>query len=127
MSHYFVWNPLNRSFLRPYGLSRKGFHHFARSFGIGDPFRVELIRARRDAAVAFARIDHPGIAAMHQLEEMIFGLSGPACIADQHLRKLSVLNSVFFFAALTERATIKANDRRVAEIGVDAIESSCIG
>src|SRR5216684_3977872 len=86
-------------------------HHFARPFGIGDPFVVELIGACRDAAVAFAGIDHSGITAVHQLEEMVFGLSVLACVADQHLRKLGVLNAVILLATLPKRAAIKPDDR----------------
>src|SRR5260221_6747009 len=123
MSGDLVWNSLNRSFVGSDSGPGKGFHHFPRSFGIGDPFVVELIGTRCDAAVAFAGIDHSGITAVHQLGEMVFGLSVLACVADQHLRKLGVLYAVILLATLTKRAAIKADDRRVAEIGVDAIEA----
>src|SRR3984893_7113899 len=127
MSRDLVRNALDRSFLCSHGLAGEGFHHFPRTLGIGDPFVVELVRARRDAAVAFAGIDHSGIAAMHQLEEMVFGLSGPARVTDQHPGTLSVLDDDIFSTALAERAAIEADDRRVTEIGVDAIESGRVG
>src|SRR3984893_3019449 len=111
MGRDLVRNALDRSFLCSHGLAGEGFHHFARTLGIGNPFVVELVRARRDAAVAFAGVDHSSIAAVHQLEEMIFGLSGPARVADQHLRKLGVLNSVVFLATLPERADTKTAER----------------
>src|SRR5450755_5082673 len=71
MSGDLVWNSLDRSFVGSHGGPGKGFHHFPCSFGIGDPLVVELVGARRDAAVAFAGIDHSGITAVHQLEEMV--------------------------------------------------------
>src|ERR1700730_2999832 len=111
MNRHLVWHSLDRRLIRAHGRSREGFHHFARTLGIGNPFVVELVRARRDAAVAFAGVDHSSIAAVHQLEEMIFGLSGPARVADQHLRKLGVLNSVVFLATLPERADTKTAER----------------
>src|SRR3979490_2329063 len=122
MGGHLVWNAFNGSFFGPDSLPREGFHHFAGAFGIGDPFVVELVRARRDATVAFAGIDHPGIAAMHQLEEMVFGLSVAPRVADQHLGKLRVLDSVVFLATLAEGAAVKADDRGMTEIGVDAVK-----
>ncbi len=90
-------------------------------------FVVELVRACRDAAVAFAGIDHSGVAAVHQLEEMVFRLAVLARIADQHLRQLGVLDAVFLLAAFAERAAVEADDRRMAEIGVDAVEAGGVG
>src|ERR1700733_2108574 len=69
MSRYLVGNPVDRRLFGSHGGSGKGFHHLAGAFGIGDPFVVELIGTRRDTAIAFAGIDHPGVTAMHQLEE----------------------------------------------------------
>src|SRR5260370_41678810 len=126
MSGDLVWNSLKRSFVGSDSGPGKGFHQFPRSFRIGDPLVVELIGACRDAAVAFAGIDHSGITTVHQLEEMIFGLSVLACVADQHLRKLGVLNAVILFATLPKRAAIKADDRRVSEIGIDAVEAGAV-
>src|SRR5437868_8668449 len=71
-------NALDRTFLGAHRGPRKRLDHLARSFGIGDPFGIELVWTSRDAAVPIARIDHAGIAAMHKLEEMVLRLAGLA-------------------------------------------------
>src|ERR1700691_5187232 len=58
---------------------------------------------------------------------MVFGLAILACIADQHFGELGVVDAVFFLAGLAERAAVKADDRRMTEIGIDAIETGGIG
>src|ERR1700724_3826312 len=94
MRRYLVRNSLDRRLLRSHGLPGKGFHHLPGTFRVSNPFGVELVRTGRDPTVAFAGIDHSGVAAVHQLEEVIFGLSVLACVADQHLRQLGVLDAV---------------------------------
>src|SRR5260370_4446435 len=106
MSGDLVWNSLNRSFAGSDRGPGKGFHHFTRPFGIADPFVVELIGTHHDAAVPFAGIDHSGVTTVHQLEEMVFGLSVLAGFAHQHLRKLRVLKAVILFATLPGRPAI---------------------
>jgi hypothetical protein len=64
---------------------------------------------------------------MHQLEEMVFRLAGAARVADQLFESCGVLDAVFLLAAFAERAAVEADDRRVAEIGVDAVEARGIG
>src|ERR1700692_2440541 len=122
-----VRNALDRAFLDTHSRSRERLHHFTRAFGIGDPFRIEIVRACRDAAVTLAGIDHAGIAAVHQLEEMVFGLSVAARVADQRLGNRGILDAVIFLAAFAERAAVKADDRGVTEIRVDAVETRGIG
>src|SRR4029077_7520991 len=53
MRRHLVRDSLDRRLLRSHGRPGKGFHHFPRTFGIGDPFGVELVRTGRDATVAF--------------------------------------------------------------------------
>ena len=105
----------------------KDLHHFAGSFGIGDPFGIEIIGTVGHATIAFAGIDHAGVAAVHELEEVILRLAGAAGIADQRLRELGVLDAVLLFAAFAQRAAIEADDRRMAEIGIDAVEAGGVG
>src|SRR5258708_22664515 len=118
-----VRNAIDRAFVDAHGGSREGFHHLARAFGIGNPLEIEVVRTRRDAAIAFAGIDHAGIAAVYQLEEMIFGLSGAAGVADQRLRDRGILDAVVLLAAFAQGAAVEADDRRVTEIRVDAVEA----
>src|SRR5437764_8295284 len=112
MSDLLVRDALDRTFLGAHRGPRKGFDHLARSFGIRDPFRVELVGTGRDPAIAVARIDHAGIAAMHQLEEVVLRLAGLAGVADQRLGELGVLHAVILLAAFAERAAVEADDRR---------------
>src|SRR5689334_8239220 len=105
------------------GADRRTGHrldHFARALGIVDPFLVEVIRTGRDAFRAFAGVDHAGIAAMQQLEEVVLRLAVAACVADQALRQPCVLDAVLLLAGLAQRAAVEADDRRVTEIGIDA-------
>src|SRR5439155_24571080 len=101
-----VRNSLDRAFVNTNRRSRERLHHLARAFGIGDPLAVEIVWACRHSAVALAGIDLAGIAAMHQLEEMVFRLSGPACIADQRLGDRRILDAVIVLAAFAERAAV---------------------
>src|SRR5271163_4342901 len=80
-----VRDALDRTFLNAHGRAGERLHHFAGAFGIGDPFGIEIVRASRHAAVAFAGIDLAGVATVHQLEQMVLGLSGASGIADQRL------------------------------------------
>src|ERR1700748_1383300 len=122
MRDLLVWNALDRAFLGTYRGPRKGFDHFPRSFRIGDPFGVEFVRTGRDPAVTVARIDHAGVAAMDELEEMVLRLPGLARVADQCLGELGVLHAIILLATFAERAAVEADNRRVAEIGIDAVE-----
>src|SRR5258708_6750023 len=126
MRRHLVRNALDWRLLRSHGLAGEGFHHLSGAFGIGDPFVVELVRAGSDAAIAFAGIDHSGVAAVHQFEEMIFGLSVLARVADQHLGKLRVLNAVLFLAAFAEPAAVEADDRRGTEVRIDTVEAGSV-
>ena len=53
-----VWNPVDRALGRPRGRARHRLDHFAGAFGIGDPFRTEVVGTGRQALGAFAGIDH---------------------------------------------------------------------
>src|SRR5260370_12406978 len=101
MRRHLVRTALDWCLLRSHGLAGEGFHHLSGAFGIGDPFVVELVRAGSDAAIAFAGIDHSGVAAVHQFEEMIFGLSVFARLAVQHLEKLPLFHSVPLLASFS--------------------------
>src|SRR5262245_24428641 len=120
-------NALDRTFLGAHRCPRKGLDHLPRPLGIGDPFGIELVGTGRHATLAVAGIDRAGVAAMDQLEEMILGLAGLARTADQRLGELGVLYAIILLTAFTERAAIEADDRRVAEIGIDAVEARGIG
>ena len=120
---HLVRNAVDRTLVGADRRPRHCLDHFARAFGIVDPFLVEVIGAGRDAFRAFAGVDHAGIAAMQQLEEMVLGLTVAARIADQALRQSCVLDAVFFFAGLAQRAAVEADDRGVTEVRIDAIEA----
>src|ERR1700688_2691162 len=64
VSGHLVRNAFDRSLLGSDVLSGEALHHFTGAFGIGDPFRVKLVRTGRQAAVAFAGIDQSGVAAV---------------------------------------------------------------
>ena len=122
-----IRNAVDRAFVGPDRRPGHRLDHFARAFGIVDPFLVEVVGAGRDALRAFAGIDHAGIAAMQQLEEMVLRLAVAARIADQALRQSRVLDAVFLLAGLAQRAAVEADDRGVAEVGIDAVEAGGIG
>src|SRR4030081_1942834 len=107
-----IRDPVDWAFVSARGRAGHRLDHFARAFRIGDPLLVEIVGADRDAARAFAGIDHAGIAAMDQLVEVVLRLAGAAEIADQVLRQRSVLDAVFLFAGLAQGAAVKADDRR---------------
>src|SRR5262249_13867248 len=48
-------------------------------------------------------------------------------IPDQTLGHRRVLHAVFLLAALTERSAVEADDGRVTEVGIDAIEAGSVG
>jgi hypothetical protein len=50
-----------------------------------------------------------------------------AGVADQRHRQRSVLDAHLLFTALAQRTAIEADDGRVAEIGIDAVEAGGIG
>src|SRR6266849_136844 len=127
MRGHLVWNSLDRAFLSPDGRSRHRFDHLAGTFRIGDPVLVEFVRADGVTASVLTRVDHAGIAAVHQLEEVVLRLHVAPGVAYQRHRELGVLYAVLFLATFPQRAAIKADDRGVTEIGVDAIEARRIG
>src|ERR1700675_4015059 len=106
-----VRDAVDRAFLGTRSRTGHGLDHFPRPFGIVDPLLVEIVRTGRDAARAFAGIDHAGVAAMHQLVEMVLRLAGAARIANQALRELRVLDAVFLLAGLAQGAAVEADDR----------------
>src|SRR5436190_2399878 len=83
---HLVRDAVDRALVGPNRRTGHRLDHFARAFGIVDPFLVEVIGACRDALRAFAGIDHAGIAAMQQLEEVVLRLAVAARVADQALR-----------------------------------------
>src|SRR6266481_2227077 len=99
MRDLLVRDALDRALLRTDRASRKRLDHLPRALGVGDPFGIEFIRTGRHAAIAVARVDHAGVAAVDQLEEMVLRLAGLARVADQRLGALGVLNAVVFLAA----------------------------
>src|ERR1019366_4785091 len=113
-----IRDAVDRAFVSPRGRTGHRLDQFARAFRIGDPILVEIVGAGRDAARAFAGIDHAGIAAMDQLVEVVLRLAGAAGIADQALRQLGILDAVFLLAGLAEGAAVEADDRRVTEVGI---------
>src|SRR6185437_13863029 len=96
------------------------------ALGVGDPLFVEVVRAGGYPARVFARVDLARVAPMDELEQVVLRLHVPARIADQSLRQLRVLDTVVLLAALAERAPVEADDRRVPEVRVDAVEAGCI-
>src|SRR5664279_2360891 len=110
-----IRDAVDRAFFSPRGRTGHRLDHFARAFRIGDPILVEIVGAGRDAARAFARIDHAGIAAMDQFVEEVLRLARAAGIADQALRQLGILDAVFLLAGLAQGAAVEADDRRVTE------------
>ena len=64
---------------------------------------------------------------MQQLVEVVLRLAGAARVADQGLRELRVLDAVLLLAAFAQRAAVEADDRGVAEVGIDAVEAGGIG
>src|SRR6187549_2996638 len=74
-SSLLVRNAVDRAFVGPDGRPRHRLDHFAGAFGIVDPLLVEVIGTGCDALRAFAGIDHAGVAAVHQLEEMVLRLA----------------------------------------------------
>ena len=118
----FVGNTLNWRLGSADGRSGNCFDAFARALRIGDPALIEVIGAGCHASCAFARIDHAGVAAMNQFEEVVLRLHVAPRISDQRLRQARILNSIVFLAAFAKRATVEADDRGVAKVGVDAIE-----
>src|SRR5579883_6905 len=122
-----IRDAFDRAFLGADGRARQGLDHGARALGIGDPLLVEVIRADRFAAHILAGVDLAGVAAMHQLEEVILRLHVAPRIADQRLRELRILDAHILFAAFAERAAVEADDGGMAEIGVDAVEARGIG
>src|SRR5882757_98972 len=109
-SRLLVRDAVDRTFLGTRSRPGHRLDHFPRPFGIVDPLLVEIVGTGRDAARAFAGIDHAGVAAMHQLIEMVLRLPGPARIADQALRELRILDAVFLLAGLAQRTAVKADD-----------------
>src|SRR3982074_418347 len=102
----FVWAAADRTFVSPRGRAGHRLGHFARAFRIGDPLLIEIVGADRDAARAFAGIDHAGIAAMDQLVEVVLRLLVAAEIADQALRQSCILDAVFLPAGPAEGAAV---------------------
>src|SRR6266702_4137549 len=117
-----IRDAVDRAFSGARGRAGHRFDHVPRALGIGDPVLVEIIRASRNAARAFAGIDHAGIAAGNKLVDMVLRLTGTARVTDQVLRQLRVLDAVLFLPALTERAAVEADDRGVTEVGIDAVK-----
>ena len=60
---------------------------------------------------------------MQKLEEMVLGLVIGARIANFGNRELRILNAHFLFATLAQGAPVKADQRGVAKIGIDTIET----
>src|SRR5437899_4515754 len=118
-----IRDALDRAFGGPRGRTGHRLDHVPRAFRIGDPVLVEIIGAGRDAARALAGIDHPGVAAMDQLVEMVLRLAVAARIADQMFRQLGILDAVILLAALAERAAVETDDRGMTEIGIDGVEA----
>ena len=77
----------DRRFCGPDGLPRERLDTFARAFRIVDPLAVELVGTGRHALITFTRIDQAGIAAVQQLEQVVFALAVLAEVADQALRQ----------------------------------------
>src|SRR5882724_6495758 len=127
MSGHLVRNSLDRAFLGPDGRSRHRFDHLTGTFRISDPVLVEFVRADGVTAGVLARVEHAGIATVHELEEVILRLHVASGVTYQRHRKLRILYAVLFLATFAKRAAIKADDRRVTEIRVDAVETRCIG
>ena len=68
---FLVRDAIHRAFLRPDSLTSQRFYHLAGSFRIVYPLTVELVRAFGDTAITVTRIDHTGVAAVHQFEEVV--------------------------------------------------------
>ena len=119
----FIGDARDRTLFRTHGWTGKGFDHLARAFGIIDPLRVEVVWAGCDTLMVLAGIYFAGVAAMQQLEQVIFGLHIFACITDQRCRQLRVLNAHILLAAFAHGAPVKADDGRVTEIRIHPIEA----
>ena len=64
---------------------------------------------------------------MQQLVQVVIGLAVLACVTNQRYGQFSILNAHLFFSTLTQRTTIEANNSRMTEVGVNAVEASRIG
>src|SRR6185437_4900345 len=121
-----VRDSLDWTFVGSDGRPGDRLDHRPRALGVGDPLFVEVVRAGGYPARVFARVDLARVAPMDELEQVVLRLHVPARIADQSLRQLRVLDTVVLLAALAERAPVEADDRRVPEVRVDAVEAGCI-
>src|SRR5260370_18161969 len=122
MRGHLVWNSLDGAFVGSDGRSRHRFDHLAGTLRIGDPVLVEFVRADGVTASVLTRVDHAGIATVHELEEVILRLHVASGVAYQRHRKLGVLYAVLFLTTFAQRAAIKADDRQVPQIGAHAVE-----
>src|SRR6202171_5626441 len=122
-----IRDAVDRTFFSPRGRAGHRLDDFARAFRIGYPLGVEIVGAGRDATRAFAGIDHAGIAAMDQFIEMVLRLAVAAEMADQALRQRRILDAVSLLAGLAQGAAVEADDRGVAEVGIDAVKAGRIG
>jgi hypothetical protein len=77
--------------------------------------------------VAFARVDLAGVAAVQQLEQVVLRLAVLAEVADQALGQRGVLDAHVLLAAFAQRAAVEADDGRVAEVAVHAVEAGGVG
>src|ERR1700733_1702362 len=124
---FLVRDAFDRALVGSDGRPGQRLDHGARAFRIGDPLLVEVVWTDRFTADVLAGIDLAGVAAVHQLEQMVLRLHVAPRIADQRLRELGVLNAHVLFAALAQCPAVEADDRRVAEVRINAVEAGRVG
>ena len=102
-----VRQAVDRRFVGADGVAGESLGTFARGLGVLDPVGVEAVGAGGQALVAFARVQHAGVAAVQQHEEVVLRLAVAAKVADQALAERRALDAHFFFAALAQRRPSK--------------------
>ena len=122
-----VGQPADRALRHTGSRAGQSLDILARLLGVGDPGAVELERTLRQAPVAIAGRLQAAVAAVEDLEQVVLRLIVGARIADLRKRQLGVLDTHFLLAALTEGTTVEADDRRVAEVGIHAVEAGGVG
>src|SRR6516162_603784 len=117
-----VWNAFDRALFGPDRRTRQSLHHSARAFRIGDPFLIEVVWTKGLASYVLSRINLARVSTMDKLEQVILRLHVATRVTDQRLGKLRILNTHVLFAAFTQGPAIEADDGRMAEVRIDAVE-----
>src|SRR5258705_4704647 len=99
-SRLLVRNTVDRTLV---GADRRTGHrldHLTGALGIGDPLGIEIVGAGRNALRAVTGVDHAGVAAMQQLEEVVLRLAIAAGVAGQKFWSRGVLYTALLLPGL---------------------------